>query len=49
MARGYSADGDYKTALKYAKMAEPLAPDEANKKNIIAIIEKLKEGKDINQ
>jgi len=49
MARGYSADGDYKTALKYAKMAEPLAPDEANKKNIIAIIETLKEGKDINQ
>jgi tetratricopeptide (TPR) repeat protein len=48
MARGYSADGDFKTALKYAKMAEPLAPDEANKKNIEAIIEKLKAGKDIN-
>lgn len=48
MARGYSADGDYKTALKYAKLAEPLAPDEANKTNITAIIEKLKAGKDIN-
>lgn len=48
MARGYSGNGDYKNALKYANLALPLAPDEQNKKSVTGIIEKLKAGKDIN-
>ena len=34
LARGYSADGNYPEALKYAKLALAQAPDEANKKNL---------------
>ncbi len=48
MARGYSAMGDYKTALKYAQQAQPLAPDNMNKQGVEAAISKLKEGRDIN-
>src|SRR5688572_2660914 len=48
LTRGYSASGDYKNALKYAKLALPLAPDDLNKNNVTAMIEKLKEGKDVN-
>ena len=48
MTRGYSAIGDYKNALKYANLALPLAPDQQNKTNITMMLEKLKEGKDIN-
>ena len=48
MARGYSANGDYKTALKYATQAEPLAPDPVNKASVETIIGKLKSGQDIN-
>jgi tetratricopeptide (TPR) repeat protein len=48
LTRGYSALGDFKNALKYANLALPLAPDEQNKKTVQAILEKLKEGKDIN-
>lgn len=48
LARGYSGTGDYKSALKYALQAQPLAPDQANKTNVETIISKLKEGKDIN-
>lgn len=48
LARGYSATGDYKTALKYARQAQPLAPDQLNKANLETIITKLNEGKDIN-
>lgn len=48
LARGYSATGDYKTALKYAQQAQPLAPDQLNKASMETIISKLKEGKDIN-
>lgn len=48
MARGYSAMGDYKTALKYAQQAQPLAPDNMNKQGVEAAISKLKEGKDMN-
>jgi hypothetical protein len=47
MTRGYSANGDYKNALKYANLALPLAP--ANQKNgVQTMIDKLKEGKDVN-
>jgi hypothetical protein len=48
MARGYSAIGDFKNALKYAQLALPLATDQQNKNNIETFIQKLKEGKDIN-
>ncbi len=48
LARGYSANGDYKNALKYASKAVTLAPDETNKKFVEGLVMKLKEGKDIN-
>jgi hypothetical protein len=48
LTRGYSANGDYKNALKYANMALKKAPDANNKNNVEAIIGKLKEGKDVN-
>ena len=48
LTRGYSANGDYKNALKYASMALPLAPNDANKNAVQDMISKLKDGKDIN-
>jgi tetratricopeptide (TPR) repeat protein len=48
MARGLSATGDYKKANEFATKALPLAPNDANKKAVEGMIEKLKEGKDIN-
>ncbi len=48
LTRGYSANGDYKTALKYAAQALPLAPNQANKTNVQTMIDKLKDGKDVN-
>ena len=48
LVRGYSANGDFTTALKYANQALPLAPDTNNKNNVSAMIEKLKAGKDAN-
>ncbi|MEO6636825.1 MAG: DUF2911 domain-containing protein [Ginsengibacter sp.] len=48
LARGYSANGDYKNALKYVKLALPLAPDKANKDALGKMVEMLGEGKDIN-
>jgi tetratricopeptide (TPR) repeat protein len=48
LARGYSANGDYKNALKYATQALPLAPNQANKANVQTMIDKLKDGKDVN-
>ena len=48
LARGYSAVGDFKNALKYANNALALASGEANKKFVSDHIAKLKEGKDIN-
>lgn len=44
LARGYSALGDFKNALKYANQALPMAPDEQNKTAVKGMIEKLKEG-----
>jgi len=40
MARGYSAAGDFKKALRFAKQAQPLAPDEMNKEAVDAMIGK---------
>lgn len=48
MARGYSANGDYKNALKFAEQALPKAPDDLNKGSLTAMIEKLKKGEDVN-
>lgn len=47
MMRGYSANGDYKNALKYGNLALPLSP--ANQKaGVEGMVQKLREGKDIN-
>jgi len=48
LARGYSANGDFKTALKYAQQAQAVAPDGANKTNVATMIEKLQQRKDVN-
>ncbi len=48
LARGYAAVGDYKKALKYAKMAYEEAPDELNKTSLQAAVRKLEKGEDIN-
>lgn len=48
LARGYSAVGDYKEALKHAKIAVAQAPDPGNKKSMEAAVEKLAAGKDMN-
>jgi tetratricopeptide (TPR) repeat protein len=48
MARGLSATGEYAKALEFATKALPLAPNDANKQAVQAMIDKLKAGKDIN-
>lgn len=48
LARGYSAIGKYKDALKYAKLALAQAPDEVNRKSLEDGIKKLEAGKDMN-
>lgn len=48
LVRGYSGIGDYKSALKYAQQALPMAPDSNNRNSVESMITKLKEGKDIN-
>ena len=48
MSRGYSANADYKNAIKYANLALAVVPNEQNKKFINDAIEKLKRGEDIN-
>jgi hypothetical protein len=48
LARGYSAMGDYKNAIKYAQLALPQAPDPLNKQGVTAMIENLKKSEDVN-
>lgn len=48
LARGYSANGDYKTALGYAEKALVQAPDDVNRDSLKKMIELLKAGKDGN-
>jgi tetratricopeptide (TPR) repeat protein len=48
LTRGYSAAGDYKSAIKYANQALAQAPDQANKTYLERMIGQLSEGKDIN-
>lgn len=48
LARGYSAMGDFKKALKHAKIAVRQAPDEQNRKSLEESIKKLEAGRDMN-
>ncbi len=48
MARGYSAAGNYKSALKHLKMALNNAPNAVSKGRVQANIDKLEKGEDIN-
>ncbi len=48
LARGYSAMGDYKLALTHLRKALNNVPDQPNKDAILANIEKLEKGQDIN-
>jgi Protein of unknown function (DUF2911) len=48
LMRGYAAVGDRGKALAEAKLALAQAPDDPNRKNLQALIQKLEEGKDIN-
>ena len=48
LVRGHSANGDFKSALKFAKQALPLAPNALNKTNVETMIGKLEQGKDVN-
>ena len=48
LMRGYSANGDFKNALKYAKAAQLQAPDKGNKDALEKFIPMLEAGKDIN-
>ena len=49
LMRGYSANGDFKNALKYAKAAQQMAPDKGNKDALEKFIPMLEASKDINQ
>jgi tetratricopeptide (TPR) repeat protein len=48
LARGFSAVGDYKTALKHAEIALTQAPDDLNRKSLTDAVAKLKQGQDMN-
>ena len=48
LVRGHSANGDYKTALKFARQALPMAPNQMNKTNVETMIGKLEQSKDVN-
>jgi Flp pilus assembly protein TadD len=48
LARGHSAVGDYKAALKHAEIALKQAPDDLNKKSLADAIVRLKQGQDMN-
>lgn len=48
LARGYAANGRSKEALAEAKLALPQAPDDANRKALQALIQKLEAGETVN-
>nr|WP_321244565.1 DUF2911 domain-containing protein [uncultured Psychroserpens sp.] len=48
LARGYSAKGDFKTAIKHMRKALVNAPNEASKGRVQANIDKLEKSEDIN-
>ncbi|MDZ4680130.1 MAG: hypothetical protein SH848_17415 [Saprospiraceae bacterium] len=47
MMRGYSAIGDFKNALKHAKLALVQAPDDVNKNSLTMMIKALESGKPV--
>ena len=49
IARAYSAMGKYPEALKHAKAALAIAPDDGNRKNLERMIGLLEKGQDMNQ
>src|SRR6185436_21188129 len=49
IARAYSAMGDYKTALKYAKTSLAVVPDDVNRGNVTRMIGLLENGQDMNK
>ncbi len=49
LARGYSALGDVKNALKHARIALAQAPDDLNKRSLEGMIKTLEEGKPLAQ
>ncbi len=49
MARGYSANGDMKKALKFAQEAFKVETDPSTKTNIDGMVKKLEKGEDINK
>ena len=48
LARGYAANGRAKEALAEARLALPQAPDDANRKALQALIQKLETGETVN-
>ncbi len=48
LARGHSAAGDDKTALKHAQIALTQAPDTLNRKSLEDAVVRLKQGQDMN-
>lgn len=48
LARGYSAAGNYKKAIKHAELALAKAPNDLNRNNLKSMIEQLKNNQDIN-
>ena len=48
LMRAYSAQGNYKEALKYGKLAAAQAPDPQNRKAMEDAVKKLEAGKDAN-
>ncbi|MCI0416377.1 DUF2911 domain-containing protein [bacterium] len=48
LMRAHSAKGNYKEALKHAKIALAQAPDDLNRKNLENMIKTLEQGKDVN-
>lgn len=49
LARGYSALGKHKDALKYAKAALAQAPDDLNRRSLEDAVAKLQRGEDMNR
>jgi tetratricopeptide (TPR) repeat protein len=49
LARGFSAAGDYKEALKHAELALTQAPDDLNRRSIADAVARLKQGQDMNR
>jgi hypothetical protein len=47
-ARGYSAAGDFKTALKHAEIALTQASDALNSKSLEDAVARLEQGQDLN-